>query len=135
MDTSSDNVASALRIAGVLSAQLVPGLIAIKEVKKLTQKCGCGKIAEGFGKPCLQPVCAACSRDVCPKCEKPSSKPNNKCPNHRGPPCPHKNCTTKALNGFHGETINGALLYDAVSEHIDHISELVDHLIVLTRDM
>ncbi|KAL1686376.1 hypothetical protein GGG16DRAFT_128765 [Schizophyllum commune] len=116
MDRPSDNVASALRIAGVLSAQLKIGLTAIKDAKNLTQACGCGKMAEGFGKPCLQPVCAACSRDECP-------------------PCPHKHCKVNGLKGFRGETSNGAVLFDAVNEHIDHISELLDHLIVLTKDM
>ncbi|KAI4522864.1 hypothetical protein K525DRAFT_268478 [Schizophyllum commune Loenen D] len=135
MDCPSDNVASALRIAGVLSAQLKPGLTAIKNAKNVTQACGCGKMAEGFGKPCLQPVCAACSRDECPECKGPASTPNGKCPKHRGPPCPHKYCTVKGSNGFRGETSNGAVLFEAVSEHIDHISELLDHLIVLTKDM
>ncbi|KAL1721218.1 hypothetical protein EV715DRAFT_271206 [Schizophyllum commune] len=129
------NVVSALCIAGILSSQLIPGLTAIKNAKKQTQECRCGKMAEGFGKPCLQPVCVVCSRDVCPECQSPLSKPDGKCPKHRGPLCPHKNCTSDGLKGFRGETSNSTILFDTVSEHINDISKLLDHLIVLTKDV
>ncbi|KAL1658350.1 hypothetical protein FB107DRAFT_280412 [Schizophyllum commune] len=135
METSSD-VASALRIAGILSKQLKPALAAIKTAKLLTMECACGSMAESVAKPCNQPVCPTCVADACPNCRGPSSKPSAYCRRHRWPRCPHKYCHEEhRVEELEAEPSNGAALFKTVSESIDHIEELLDHLIVLTKDM
>ncbi|KAI5885721.1 uncharacterized protein SCHCODRAFT_01206450 [Schizophyllum commune H4-8] len=136
MSASADNTASALRIAGILGAQLVPALQAIQGAKDVTLACGCGSMAEGYANPCRQPVCTVCVKDLCPNCAAQYTSPNPRCGHHRGPFCPHKNCPNgNVVEYYRANPPNGAELFKAVSEHGAHIQELVDHLIVLTRDL
>ncbi|KAI5885597.1 uncharacterized protein SCHCODRAFT_02706665 [Schizophyllum commune H4-8] len=136
MSSSTNNTASALRIARVLGAQLVPALQTIQSAKELTLACGCGRMAEGFAYPCKQPVCTICVKDLCPNCGAQYSKPKADCHHHRGPYCPHENCPeNKVVTYYRSNAINGAELFKAVSEHGAHIQELIDHLTVLTKDM
>ncbi|KAL1676798.1 hypothetical protein EV122DRAFT_279821 [Schizophyllum commune] len=121
MESSSDSVASALRI--------------VPFAQRRTLACACGKMAEGYAKPCKQPVCTDCVKDMCPKCKAPYTTPNVLCPKHRGPECPHKYCTNKGVvSSYQPEPRNGADLFKAVSEHGQQIKELLDRLVVLTKD-
>ncbi|KAL1673015.1 hypothetical protein EV122DRAFT_294489 [Schizophyllum commune] len=136
MDASTDSIASALRIAGTLSAQLMPALDAIQNAKRLTLECDCGKMAEGYAYPCKQPVCTVCVKDFCRHCKAQFSKPNAACPKHSAPRCPHKYCSNNnVVEYYRPEPGNGAELFKVVSEHGAHIQELLDHLSVLTKDM
>lgn len=146
------SIASALRIAGTLSAQLMPALDAIvrmplrltprrspskqQNAKRLTLECDCGKMAEGYAYPCKQPVCTVCVKDFCRHCKAQFSKPNAACPKHSAPRCPHKYCSNNnVVEYYRPEPGNGAELFKVVSEHGAHIQELLDHLSVLTKDM
>ncbi|KAL1672797.1 hypothetical protein EV122DRAFT_283629 [Schizophyllum commune] len=127
---------SALRVAGVLSAQLKPGLTAIKNAKDVVTTCACGNMAEGYAKPCRQPVCMVCVKNMCSECKAPYSMPNALCPHHRGPRCPHEYCTNgRVVEMYQADPKNGADLFRVVSAHGARIEELLDDLIALTKDM
>ncbi|KAI5892995.1 uncharacterized protein SCHCODRAFT_02666171 [Schizophyllum commune H4-8] len=136
MSSPPENIATALRTARVLSALLKPGLEEIIRARDNTLRCACGKLANGRAQPCNQPICKDCGKNECPRCKKPASNPNPSCEFHAGPCCPYSHGGAyHFVTGHRPLPENGGELLDVTLKQAEHMNELLDHLIVLTRDM
>ncbi|KAL1725107.1 hypothetical protein EV714DRAFT_277825 [Schizophyllum commune] len=98
--------------------------------------CACGKIADGIALPCEKPVCKGCVDNKCPRCGQKVTDKNSLCALHRGPICPHShNGAYHFVEGYRPKYGNGGTLLAATLKHAEHMDEVIDHFVVLTRDM
>ncbi|KAL1758929.1 hypothetical protein FB107DRAFT_271447 [Schizophyllum commune] len=89
-------------------------LTRLEDVHNATEKCACGRMADGVGHPCGHPVCIACVPDRCPQCTVSPLDRNIDCTQHTHPPCPDPECNGRFLKGCSDWAGIGRELFEAV---------------------